>query len=404
MLFSSDDEYNEKENISPDLQEDGDDSTAPKGDPVKAFIDEEAEEEDSDNDINCLRDDDEDVDMDAEELNDIIATNYEERPADKERRNELHQKWLEQQDAAGTDHFLKKFKFSSKGRETTIADEGHTDSEDEEETDNEVQDAVCRDTARMNLKKAKQMIAQMFIDKDDVFLSDEEEETGKILEKQRLLRSEERARLISPAEDENSREVFGLIKKLNIVPEHKRKPKPACMMNYFASVIYYQYCMVALGLLLAQLFDFSAILDTMLGESSDSSFKSSFIGRSSDHHLPSSKGQRSSVTRSFVFGRDDSNSRSSLLTAEDSSAAVPKDIKSSKNTTAKFTSSQVRSSQVYSSAGGNSVETSLLDILKKSSTLPSVKSTGISMSGLSGSVLDAYKIPRRPVRAEARGL
>lgn len=33
---------------------------------------------------------------------------------------------------------------------------------------------------------------------------------------------------MSPADDESSREVFGLIKKLNIAPDNKRKPKALC--------------------------------------------------------------------------------------------------------------------------------------------------------------------------------
>lgn len=41
---------------------------------------------------------------------------------------------------------------------------------------------------------------------------------------------EDQATLISPAEDENSREVFGLIKKLNNVPIAKKKQKVPCMI------------------------------------------------------------------------------------------------------------------------------------------------------------------------------
>lgn len=33
---------------------------------------------------------------------------------------------------------------------------------------------------------------------------------------------------VSPVEDESSREVFGLIKKLNIAPESRKKPKGSC--------------------------------------------------------------------------------------------------------------------------------------------------------------------------------
>lgn len=50
--------------------------------------------------------------------------------------------------------------------------------------------------------------------------------------------------------------------------------------------------------------------------------QSSFLGRVSSHSLPSSNKQKSSMVRSFIFGRDDSNSRSSVSISEDSSDAV----------------------------------------------------------------------------------
>ena len=43
-----------------------------------------------------------------------------------------------------------------------------------------------------------------------------------------FMEQEEQATLLPPEEDENSREVFGLIKKLNIVPDAKRKAKTSC--------------------------------------------------------------------------------------------------------------------------------------------------------------------------------
>lgn len=39
------------------------------------------------------------------------------------------------------------------------------------------------------------------------------------------LKQEEQVTFLSPAEDESSREVFGRIKKLNIVPEPKKRAK-----------------------------------------------------------------------------------------------------------------------------------------------------------------------------------
>ena len=98
LCSSSDEEdYNDKENIAPRSPEVADVPSSPIGDPVKAFVDDEAEEEDdSDHDLHRFEDTDEDEDDgDTAELNDMIATGYEERPVDNERRNELHQKWLE---------------------------------------------------------------------------------------------------------------------------------------------------------------------------------------------------------------------------------------------------------------------------------------------------------------------
>ena len=45
---------------------------------------------------------------------------------------------------------------------------------------------------------------------------------------------------LSPAEDESSREVFGLIKKLNIVPDSKKKAKTPCMV-FSILVLYFTH-------------------------------------------------------------------------------------------------------------------------------------------------------------------
>lgn len=137
-----------------------------------------------------FKDAEEDEDMeDSDELNDIIATEYEEKPIDDERRNELHQKWLEQQDAAGTDNLLQRLKVGSKLQETTPLVQEKDDYGDEEECNNSgEEDAELKHTTRINLKKAKQIISQMFLDKDDAFLSDEDEETEKRTVKNRLAR------------------------------------------------------------------------------------------------------------------------------------------------------------------------------------------------------------------------
>lgn len=88
---SSDDEDNDKENTVPHLHGSADLSLPASGDPVKAFVDEEAEEEDdSDNDLQRFQDNEEgDDDDDIEELNDMITTGYEEAPIDREKTNSI---------------------------------------------------------------------------------------------------------------------------------------------------------------------------------------------------------------------------------------------------------------------------------------------------------------------------
>lgn len=192
IFCSSDDEDdNDKENIDPCLQESVDLSSSPNGDPVKAFVDEEAEEEDdSDNDLLRFQDNEEDDDIeDAEELKDMIATQYEENPNDTERRKELHQKWLEQQDVAGTEKLLRRFTCGSKQMDTTMVEE---EEDEESEEDNEefseeaFEDLAPTNVVRMNLRKVKEMIPQMFTDKDDAYLSSDDEETEASIVKQCL--------------------------------------------------------------------------------------------------------------------------------------------------------------------------------------------------------------------------
>lgn len=180
--------------------------SSPIGDPVKAFVDDEAEEEDdSDHDLFRFQDSEEDEeDGDAAELNDMIATGYEERPMDSERRNELHQKWLEQQDASGTEKLMQKLKFGSKLKETTLLEEkdadgekdadieeyadGEEDANGEEDADGEEDEYGGEDTnaVQMSLRQIKQMIPLMFTDNDDAYLSSDDDETEKRLAKQCL--------------------------------------------------------------------------------------------------------------------------------------------------------------------------------------------------------------------------
>lgn len=165
-------------------------SNSPKGDPVKVLVDDEAEEEDdSDNDLIRFGDNEDDDDIDdSAELHDIIATDYKEKPIDNEKRTELHQKWLEQQDAAGTENLLQRLKCGVEQKETMSADDELESGECEEEVNDITDmDAIPKSSNRLNSKKAKQIIVRMFVDKDDTFLSDEDEESEKRVVKQRML-------------------------------------------------------------------------------------------------------------------------------------------------------------------------------------------------------------------------
>lgn len=110
----------------------------------------------------------------------MIATGYEERLTDKERRNELHQKWLEQQDAAGTDNLIQRLKCGPVVRDTLLSDdEPETDEDDEkdEEIDDEAEEgSFQKESGRVNIKMAKQIILKLYPDKEDAYVSDGDED------------------------------------------------------------------------------------------------------------------------------------------------------------------------------------------------------------------------------------
>ncbi|KAL4649909.1 hypothetical protein ACB092_01G048400 [Castanea dentata] len=387
---SSDEEDNDKENFAPHPH--GLTDLSSSHDPVKAFVDDEAEEEDdSDNDMLRFQDNEEDEDNeDLEELKDMIATGYEEKPVDNEKRNQLHRKWLEQQDAAGTENLLQKFNCGSKLKETTLLEEEEDEEGDEYEEDfgdEAAEDSNPTNVARMNLKKAKQMIPQMFTDKDDVYLSSDDEETEKRLAKQCLFEKSEPAMFLSPAEDESSREVFGLIKKLNIVPDSKKKAKTPSLFKM-----------------------------PPVGGKSNIPSKSSFLGRGSNHSLPSSQKKASSKVRSFIFGRDDSNSRSSISMSglddsnsrssismsEGSSDAIQRENQPKRPASAKFSNSQTKAStQNTRSVAEMKSGTSLFEILRQSS-LQSEQCTRDSMVVQTESVFAAFKLSKKPIKTEGK--
>ncbi|XP_073147338.1 uncharacterized protein [Henckelia pumila] len=235
---SSDDEDNDKENVDPHHVIPGGSSSI--GDYVKTFVDDEAEEEDdSDHDPDHLHENEEGEDVENyKDLEDMIATEYEERPIDKETRNALHQQWLEQQDATGTDNLLQRLKCGQGIRDTILPNKELESDEDDDEgfdDDGEAQEQmVPRNSARITKKKAKQIILQMFSDKEDVYLSDNDENVDWRIAKHRLIRNEEKGTLVSPVDDEDSHEVFSLIKKLDIATGNKKRPKPS---SYFDTIL-----------------------------------------------------------------------------------------------------------------------------------------------------------------------
>ncbi|KAK6939444.1 hypothetical protein RJ641_028975 [Dillenia turbinata] len=380
---SPDEENDGKENLDPHSHGLLNECSSPKGVPVKAFLDDEAEEEDdSDNDLSRFKEEDEYVDdEDTEEFNDLIATTYEEKPVDTEKRNELHQKWLEQQDAAGTDNLLWRLNCNSKLRDTILLDqEEEIDIDEEEDNDDEEfddptpDDAVPVNAARANLKKVKQMIPQMFTDKDDEFVSSDDEENERNLLKQRILAKRvEEATIQSPAEDESSRGIFSLIKKLNVVPDPKKKAKASSFFNMQLSG----------------------------GKSNNSSKKSSFLHRATNHSVQSSK-HKSVAVKSFIFGRDDSNSRSTISTAEDSSDLNHSEYQPIKVASVKFSSSQSRSSsQKAKLAVETASSTSLFEILKGSS-VQSNHCARDNMLGQTQTVFAALKSVKKSIKIEGR--
>ncbi|XP_020578471.1 uncharacterized protein LOC110023405 isoform X2 [Phalaenopsis equestris] len=350
---STSEEESDKENISPSIHNVLNKDSSPKDGIAKAFLDDEAEEED-DSDCDLLRfqeNEDEDETDEHEELDDLIATGYEEAPIDQEKRNELHQKWLEQQDAAETDNVLQRIKSGREGlgkpalihggdydnydRSDNDVDEGNDDNDGGDE-------ALYKnhpiDTSHQSLKKAKQMISHMFTDANDVYLPSDDEETEKNLIRHHILKHHEEPSLISPVEDESSREFFGLIKKLNIAPSTKKRAKAS-----------------------------APLFDSLILSGSSNSSKSSFLNRTNSL-LSTSYKQRSISVKAFIFGRDDSNSKSNISTSEIPSETAEKEGISAKNSRKDRLSSQVKSSVAKGTVqAGSETGSSLFNILRRSS-------------------------------------
>ncbi|CAF2201005.1 unnamed protein product [Brassica napus] len=360
------------------------------GDPVRKFIDEVAEEEDdSDNDLLRFEDDDEDEDEEDDDLRDMIASQFKEDPSDKYKRNELHQKWLEQQDAAGTEKLLHKLKRGLQQDETSLFEDEDDNADDENmaedeevtkpeasEDENE-EDPSHATSMRMRIKKIKEMIPLMFTDKDDVYVSSDDEETEKKLMQQRLYkkRLEQKAKLSSSTGNEHSEEILRHIKK----PEIGKKAKTTSFKDR-----------ALMGI-----------------NKNPAASKSSFLGKLTKSSISEGSRKRgSNVVRGYIFERDDSNSKSSNSVPEEPS--VPETIVQEKSrprrAPAKFTASQSQERSTTSPASAAEEKstrqrTTLYEILKMSSKKTSFTSgeTVISSSHTE-SIFAAFKLDTKPLK------
>ncbi|KAJ4883815.1 Uncharacterized protein Rs2_33908 [Raphanus sativus] len=371
------------------------------GDPVRKFIDEVAEEEDdSDNDLLRFEDDDdEDEDEEDDDLRDMIASQFKEDPNDKYKRNELHQKWLEQQDAAGTEKLLHKLKRGLEQDKTSLFEDEDDDAGDEQmaedaddvevskpeasEDENE-EDPSHATSMRMRIKKIKEMIPLMFTDENDVYVSSDDEETEKKLLQQRLYkkRLEQKAKFSSSTGDENSEEILRHIKK----PEIGKKAKPTSFKDR-----------------------------ALMGMNKNPApSMASFLGKLTKSSISEGSRKRgSNVVRGYIFERDDSNSKSLNSVPEEPS--VPETIVQEKSrprrAPAKFTASQSQDRSTTSQATTTAEEekstrqrTTLYEILKMSSKKTSFTSgeTVISSSHTE-SIFAAFKLDTKLAKTNPQG-
>ncbi|XP_072951818.1 uncharacterized protein [Typha angustifolia] len=374
-------EDNDKENIDPYARKAVSMDPYPEGGPVKAFVDDEAEEEDdSDHDLMRFQENEEDDESEEnEELNDMIATGFEEGSVDCEKRNELHQKWLEQQDAAETENVLQRLKCGQKPKDPIIEDEEDNEGSGEDFEDETSYDLSPRNTIRQNTIKAKQMIAQMFTDNCDIYVPSDDEEAEKTLVRQRLSVQKEDSSFISPLDDEHSREVFGLIKKLNIAPQPKKRGKVTTS-------------------------NFEML---MMGGNSNNT-KSSFIGRTSNSLASSHK---SVTSRTFIFGRDDSNSKSAISSSDNLSDMVQMDNNQPRQaSSSNFTSSHLKSAPSRTKSQEDVISgSSLFEILRQSSVsfdrkieYKSGSSSHLIRETQTANQFSAFKLGRKISKVEER--
>uniref|UniRef100_A0A453M6L4 DNA replication checkpoint mediator MRC1 domain-containing protein n=1 Tax=Aegilops tauschii subsp. strangulata TaxID=200361 RepID=A0A453M6L4_AEGTS len=387
-------EDNDKENIYPGIQKNDVNThqqprrtlasdSRPDAAVLKDFLDVEAEEEDdSDDDMARFKDNEEDDGDDENEvLTALIAAGFEEEEVDHEKRNALHQKWLQDQDAAETNNFIQRLKYGHQ-EQKVLMEEDEDDIEDcEDESENERSHDLTPNIVRQNSEKAKQMIAKMFTDENDTYEHSDDEEIEEHLARQRISKREVHSTsFISPLEDDSSREMFSLIKKLNIAPQPpKRRGKQAT----------------------------SNLEMLMVGSNSNSSSKSSFLGRTTSGPISSS---HRSTYKGYIFGRDDSNSNSkSCFAASESNSDVQDQANPSQPKKAKFSSSQTKpAAPGASSEGGSTSGASLFELLRRSTSAAEKQehkrpeSFGIITESQAVHQFSAFKLSRKFSKIGAR--
>ncbi|VAI23819.1 unnamed protein product [Triticum turgidum subsp. durum] len=386
-------EDNDKENIYPGIQKNDVNThqqprrtlasdSCPDAAVLKDFLDVEAEEEDdSDDDMSRFKDNEEDDGDDENEvLAALIAAGFEEEEVDHEKRNALHQKWLQDQDAAETNNFIQRLKYGHQ-EQKVLMEEDEDDIEDcEDESENERSHDLTPNIVRQNSEKAKQMIAKMFTDENDTYEHSDDEEIEEHLARQRISKREVHSTsFISPLEDDSSREMFSLIKKLNIAPQApKRRGKQAT----------------------------SNLEMLMVGSNSNSSSKSSFLGRTTSGPISSS---HRSTYKGYIFGRDDSNSNSKSCFAASESNSDVDQVNPSQAKKAKFSSSQTKpAASGTSSEGGSTSGASLFELLRRSTSAAEKQehkrpeSFGIITESQAVHQFSAFKLSRKFSKIRAR--
>lgn len=291
---------------------------------VRGLIDDEAEDEDEDI-LAENAEEEEEIIGDEEDLQDLIATTEKEKAGDKARRDALHRKWLDQQDTEQTEDILERLRTGRstrwKGRDRVVScldEDDLLNTRESESLDNNSsqaggiepfaeEDPIAELSTSLRQKMKSQGLEMDCLDEyenaeeiptEELAVEDDEDHEQSIIRKRMLEESEEQLAFMTPAEDESSREVLRLINKVN-VGNLKTKSNPG--HSEFRP----------------------------LGGTHNSSLpsKPSFLGRSvsSSSLLPPAHRQVGSggSSRSFVFGRDDSNSGSEF---------APPQVQESKNT------------------------------------------------------------------------